>query len=213
MKKLKKPYLCRLKLRLPKHADSVQIRKWPHGGGTVRNPSPPGSGAEKRSNHENRRRQRHSLSAGRTRALRRGRLPARQPHRARRRARRRRARRPHPHPVRRRPARRLVRTDDRHGHHRLRPHRPRLLPFARHPRVDGRRMQRPRRAAMGRRGAGPPGPHAGLDPAAAHAGRRRSGPRRLARAALRRGMGTPRAKAASTAASCRSARWRTRPTS
>ena len=134
--------------------------------------------------------------------------------------RRRRPRDPHPHAMRRRPAGRFARADDRHGDHRIRPHRHGVVRGARHRGLDGRRLQRPGRAAMGGGPCSPTSP-------AGRGGSPRSG--RWASSAWgtsdrscsvtpKRGdsassAATRPARSGSAAGSCRSGRWPARPTS
>lgn len=127
--------------------------------------------------------------------------------------------RPYPHPVRRRPTRRIVRQTDRNGDHRLRPHRHGVLSATRHRSSDRRRMQCTGRTAIRRCSTGPPLTSTGLGTCRQNPRNRRCRTRRVARRGLRPDVGIPRrgmrspAKSASTADSCRSKRWRARPTS
>lgn len=169
---------------------------------------------------ENRRRQCHTFFKRSTRTLCPGGIPPRENHRNGRCPGCRRPDRPYPHPVRCRPARRIVRQTDRNGDHRLRPHRHGILSATRHRSSDRRRMQCTGRTAIRRRSTGPPLTSTGLGTYGQNPRNRRCRTRRVARRGLRpdvgiprRGMRSPPAKSASTADSCRSKRWRARPTS
>ena len=100
--------------------------------------------------------------------------------------------RPYPHPVRRRPARRIVRQTDRNGDHRLRPHRHGVLSATRHRSSDRRRMQCTGRTAIRRCSTGPPLTSTGLGTCRQNPRNRRCRTRRVARRGLRPDVGIPR---------------------
>ena len=139
--------------------------------------------------YENSCRPGHTFPQGRIRAFCRGGLPRRQVHFAGRCTRCRCPHRAHPHTLQCGTARRYIGRLHRHCDYRHGPYRPRLLPLARHRRSQCRRLQRPRRASVGRSRVGQMARHEGPQAVGPAHRRGRSGPCRKPRKQLCRGMG------------------------